>query len=161
MKSKPHSLCLELLKGTKSNKIVVNGCTVLEKKVVKYLGVHIDCNLSFDEIKNVLRKMAVGIKVIYSIKNIFPEKTRSALLNALVLSHLRYPIVLFSGLKKSLPVTQNKQLNWGLKACFNRTKFDRATDLKVKHKSLPVEYLKVSGYYIFYKASKSRSTNFR
>ena len=42
---------------------------------MKYLGVHIDCNISFDEeIKSVLRKMAVGIKVIYSIKNIFPEK---------------------------------------------------------------------------------------
>ena len=106
------------------------------------MGVHIDCNLSFDEeIKNVLRKTAVGIKVIYSIKNIFPEKTRSALLNALVLSHLHYPIVLFSGLKKSLRVTLNKQLNWGIKACFNRTKFDRTTDLKIKHKILPVEYL--------------------
>ena len=66
-------------KRNKIEEIVVNGCTVLENKVVKYLGVHIDCNLSFDEeIKNVLRKMAVGIKVIYSIKNIFPEKTRSA-----------------------------------------------------------------------------------
>ena len=43
--------------------------------------------------------MAVGIKVIYSIKNIFPEKTRSALLSALVLSQLHYPIVLFSGPK--------------------------------------------------------------
>ena len=71
--------------------------------------------------------MAVGIKFIYSIKN--------------VLCHLHYPIVIFSGLKKSLRVTLNKQLNWGLKACFNRTKFDRTTDLKIKHKILPVEYL--------------------
>ena len=88
------------------------------EKVVKYLGVHIDCNLSFDEKikKNVRKKMAAGIKAIYSIKNIFPEKPRSTLLNALVLSHLHYPIVLFSGLKKSLRVTLNKQLNWGLKA---------------------------------------------
>ena len=81
--------------------------------------------------------MAVGIIVIYSIKNIFPR----ALLNALVLSHLHYPIVLFSGLKKSLRVTLNKHANWGLKACFNRTKFDRTADLKIKHKILPVEYL--------------------
>ena len=106
------------------------------------MGVHIDCNLSFgEEIKNVLRKTAVGIKVIYSIKNIFPEKTRSALLNALVLSHLHFQILLFSSLKKSLRVTLNKQLNRGIKACFNRTKFDRTTDLKIKHKILPVEYL--------------------
>ena len=74
-------------KGNKIDEIVVNGCTVLEKKHVKYLGV--DCNFSFDEeMQNKLRKVAVGIKVIYSIKNIFPEQTRSALLNAVVLSHL-------------------------------------------------------------------------
>ena len=150
-------------KRNKIEEIVVNGCTVLEKKVVKYLGVHIDCNLSFDEeIKNVLRKMAVGIKVIYSIKNIFPEKTRSALLNALALSHMHYSIVLFSGLKKSLRVKLNKQLNWGIKACFNRTKFDRTTDLQDQTQNLTSRIPhKVSGYYIFYKASKSRSTSFR
>ena len=129
-------------KRNKIEEIVVNGCTVLEKKVVKFLGVHIDCNFSFDEeIKNVLRKMAVDVKVIYSIKNIFPEKTRSALPNALVLSHLHYPIVLFSGLKETLRVTLNKQLNCGIKACFNRIKIDMTTDLKIKHKVLPIEYL--------------------
>ena len=85
--------------------------------------------------------MVVDIKFIYSIKNTFPEKTRSSLLNAMVLSHLHYPFVLLSGLKKSLRVTLNKQLNWGIKACFNRTKFERTTDLKIKHKILPVEYL--------------------
>ena len=140
--SKTEFIIFGALKRNKIEEIVVNGCTVLEKKVVKYLGVHIDCDLSFDEeIKNVLSKIAVGIKVIYSIKKIFPEKTRSALLSALVLSHLHYSIVLFSGLKKSLRVTLKKQLNGGLKSCFNRTKFDRTTDLKIKHKILPVEYL--------------------
>ena len=34
---------------TKIGEIVVSRCTVLEKKVVKYLCVHIDCNLCFDE----------------------------------------------------------------------------------------------------------------
>ena len=106
------------------------------------MGVHIDCNISFDEeIKNVIRKMAADIKFIYSIKNTFPEKTRSSLMNAIVLSHLHCPFVLLSGLKKSLRVTLNKQLNWGIKACFNRTKFDRTTDLKIKHKILTVDYL--------------------
>ena len=101
-------------KRNKIEEIVVNECIFLEKKIVKCLGVHIDCNLSFDEeIKNVLRKMAVGIKVIYSIKNIFPEKTRSALLNALFLTHLHYTIVLFSGFKKTIRVILNKQMNWG------------------------------------------------
>ena len=75
--------------------------------------------------------MVVGIKVIYSIKNIFPEKTRSALLNALFLIHLHCPIT----------VTLNKQLICRIKACFNRTIFDWITDLSIKRKILPVEYL--------------------
>ena len=111
---------------------------------MKYLGVHIDCNLSFDEeIKNALRKIAVGIKVIYSIRKIFPEKNRSAALNAFVLSHMHFVSFNCSVLtsEKSLRVTLNKQLNCGIKACFNRTKFDRTTDRKIKHKILPVEYL--------------------
>ena len=44
-------------KKNKVKKLVVNRCTVLEKKVVKHLGVHIDCNFSFDEeIKNVKKE---------------------------------------------------------------------------------------------------------
>ena len=39
-------------KRNKFEELVVSGCTVIEKKVVRYLVVHIDCNLSFDEIKN-------------------------------------------------------------------------------------------------------------
>ena len=61
-------------KRNKIEEIVVNRCTVHEKKVAKYLGVNFDCNLSFDEeIKNVLIKLTVGIKVTYSIKNKLPE----------------------------------------------------------------------------------------
>ena len=44
------------------------------------------------EVQNILRKMATGIKVLYSIRNILPEKTRLLLLNSLVLSHLHYSL---------------------------------------------------------------------
>ena len=61
---------------------------------------------SFDkESKSSLRRIAVGIKVIYSIKITFPEKIRTVLLKALVLSHLHCPIVLFSCLKESFVAT--------------------------------------------------------
>ena len=49
MKAKPNSLFLEPLKGTKSKKEMLTDVQFSRKKGVKYLGVHIDCNLSFNE----------------------------------------------------------------------------------------------------------------
>ena len=31
-------------------------------------------------------------------------------------------------------------MNWGIKSCFKRTKFDHSTDLKIRHKILPVRH---------------------
>ena len=108
---------------------------------VKYLGVYLDQNLKFqDEVKNILRKMATGIKTLYAIRDIFPIATRLLLLNALVLSHLHYSAILLTGISENLITTLEKQLNWGIKACFNRSKFDHSTNLKMRHKILPVRY---------------------
>ena len=85
--------------------------------------------------------MAVGIKVMYSIRNSVSEKTRITLLNALVLSHLHYSIILLIGIQSSLILTLNKQLNWALKACFYRRKSDRVTDLRLLYKIFPVEFM--------------------
>ena len=42
---------------------------------VKYLGVYLDRNLTFqNEIKNILRKMATGIKVLYNCKVFFLKR---------------------------------------------------------------------------------------
>ena len=49
MKAKPNYLFLEPLKGIKSKKWLLMGVHFSRKKVEKYLGVHIDCNLYFDE----------------------------------------------------------------------------------------------------------------
>ena len=82
--------------------------------------------------------MACGIKFLYSIRDYFPEKVRLLLLNALVISHLHYPAILLNGLTENLNTTLEKQLNWGIKACFNRTKYDRSSYLKIKHNILPI-----------------------
>ena len=42
---------------------------------VKYLGVYLDQNLSFQEgVKHILGNMACGIKTLYSIREYLPEK---------------------------------------------------------------------------------------
>ena len=62
------------------------------------------------------------------------------LLNALVISHLHYSAILLNGIADNLILILEKQLNWGIKACFNRTKRESSKDLKIKHGILPDRY---------------------
>ena len=72
------------------------------KTSVEYLGVYLDQNLKFqDEVKNILRKRATGIKTFYALRDIFLNATRLLLLNALVLSHLQYSAILLIGIVKT------------------------------------------------------------
>ena len=103
-----------------SHTIKVKNQIINTSKTVKYFGVYLDQNLDFrDEVKNILRKMATGIKTLYSIRDIFPTATRLLLLNVLVLSHLHYSSILLTGISENLITTLEEQLNWGIKACFN------------------------------------------
>ena len=121
--------------------IHVDGKTIPPSNHVKYLGVFLDKNLTYqDEVKNLLMKMTCGIKTIYSVRDLFPEKTRFLLLNALVISHLHYSSVLLNGITENLLTTLEKQLSWAVKACFKRNKFDHSSDLKIYHKILPIQY---------------------
>ena len=94
-----------------------------------------------------LRKMACGIKILYSIRDHFPEKVRLLLLNALVISHLHYPAILLNGLTENLNTTLEKHLNWRIEACFNRLRHDRSSDLKIKNNILPNQYLLETNHY--------------
>ena len=111
---------------TKNNKykntnLIVKDEVIRSSSTVKYLDAYLDQNLTFhEEVEHILRKMACGIKTLYSIREYFPEKVRLLLLNALVISHLHYPAILLKGLTENLNTTLEKQLNWGVKACFNR-----------------------------------------
>ena len=65
-----------------------------------------------EEGKHILRKMPCGIKTLYSIRDCFPQKVRSLLLNALAISHLHYPAILLNGLTENLNTASEKQMNW-------------------------------------------------
>ena len=108
---------------------------------VNYLGVYLDQNLKVqDEVKNILRKMATGIKTLSATRDTFPIAPRLLLFNALFLSHLHYSAIPLSGTTENLITTLEKQMNWRIKAFFNRSKFDHSTNLKIRHKILPVRF---------------------
>ena len=86
--------------------------------------------------------MACGIKTIYNVKDFFPQKkTCGTLLNALVIGHLHYPVILLTGISQNLITTLENQLSWGIKACCNRNKHVSSSDLKLKHEILPIRLL--------------------
>ena len=91
--------------------------------------------------QNILKKMACGIKILYSIRHLFREKIRILVLNALVVSQLQYSSVLLNGIAQNVKTTIEKQLNWRLKAFFHRNKFESASDLKIEHKIVSVQSL--------------------
>ena len=110
-------------KLTKNLKLQVKNIFPRLSPFVKYLGVYLDQNITYEkEVKPVLKRMACGIKTIYVVKQFLPQKICLLLLNALVLSHLHYPAILRQGISQNLLTTLEKQLSWGVKACFYRQK---------------------------------------
>ena len=127
---------------SENESIKIGSEIITESKSVKYLGVHIDKNLSFqDEVKHILEKLAGGIKTIYKLRNRIPTFLMKTVLNAFVISHLLYSLLLIQSIDKNLLISLEKQLNWAIRACYSRNRVASTKDLKIKHSILPVEYL--------------------
>ena len=112
--------------------ISVNKMNITNSISAKYLGVIIDTKFKYEEQVNViLRKMAYAIRTIHAIKNQIPLKTRLYLLDSLAISHLRYSAPLLTSITEQSIKRLDRQLNWGLKTCFCRSKFDHVTPLRI------------------------------
>ena len=121
-----------------NNVLNIDNERIAESNSVKYLGVIIDSKIKLDgEVKKILQRMACGIKVLNTLSKSLPEKTKILLLSVIVISHLHSSALILIGLQKSLLTTLEKQLNWGIKTIFNRRKYDRSSDLKLRLKILP------------------------
>ena len=84
--------------------------------------------------KNILRKIACGIKTLYSLRELISDNYKILTLHALVISHLLHSAVLLNGIKNNLLTSIKKQLISGVKACFRGKKYDSSLDLKIKTK---------------------------
>ena len=91
--------------------------------------------------KHLLKKMARGIEIIYTLRNWMPTFLMETVLNAFVISHLHYSLLLIKSIDKNLLISLEKQINWAIGACYSRNKMDSTRDLKIKHSILLVEYL--------------------
>jgi hypothetical protein len=129
-------------KKTSDSALCINGIEVTEKSNAKYLGVILDKRLTYQkQIEKIMNSMAAGIKTIYCIRDYLPQKTCHELFNAIVLSHLSYPAILFSGITAKQCESIDKQISWGIKCCYIRA--TRSSSFKIKSEKgvLPAELI--------------------
>ena len=70
-----------------------------------------------------------------------PLNARILLLKSLVLSHLSFLAIFFQNLSAKNLKRLNRQINWRIKVCFLRKKYDKARDLLIQTKTLPAELI--------------------
>ena len=105
-----------------------------------YLGVIIDRELTYEnQLNKVNSKMASAIISLYLVRYQVPLKTRINLFKSLVLSHVDLSAIFFQKLSSYSIDRINKQINWGKKVCFMKTKYDTARDLLLEAKIFPAE----------------------
>lgn len=100
--------------------IFVDGNGIFECSSVKYLGIHLQSNLSWNiHIQYIKNKISQAIGLLFEFKNKFDRKTKMLIYYALIQSQLSYLIILYGSRKttdiKSLQRMQNK----ALKSVFN------------------------------------------
>ena len=126
---------------TPSYRLTCRGNEVSNKRSCKYLGVAIDEHLTFHgEINRILAKMATGIKTIMLIRNTLPLPARIQLLKSLVLSHMSYSSCVLSGISTTDLRRLDRQINWGLRACYYVGNRERMTHYRLRAGVLNADY---------------------
>ena len=122
--------------------ISFKGGVIKPAQACRYLGVQIDSNLTFENhLNSVLSKMANAIRSLYLVRNQIPLKVRIDVFKSVVLSHLSFSGVFLQTLTVKNLNRINRQINWGIKVCYFRPKYDHSIDLLIKDRILPAELI--------------------
>lgn len=95
--------------------IFVNGQEIFESQSVKYLGLHLQSNLSWNlHIQELRSKISPAVGLLYKFKNKFDQQTKLLLYQALMQSHINYLLIIYGSKNstdlKSLQRVQNRAL---------------------------------------------------
>ena len=105
-----------------------------------YLEVQIDSNLTFENhLNSFLSKIANAIRSLYLVRNQIPLKVRIDVFKSVVLSHLFFFGVFLQTFTVKYINRINRQINWRIKVCYNRQKFDHFIDLLIEDRIPPAE----------------------
>ena len=107
---------------------------------IRHVKLNISKMVHFFQIKNILNKMACGIKTLYAVKSFLPQEFFLNLLNAQTVSQIQHPAILLNSISQNLVTSLEKQLNWAVEACFDLNNSDSSSDLKIKYSFFPSNY---------------------
>ena len=123
-------------------KVTFNGNLIKSAESCRYLGIHLDSKMTFEaHLIVILKKMAAAIRSLYLVRNHLPLEVRLQVLKSLVLSHLSFSGVYLQTLSAKYIQRINRQINWGIKVCYMRRKFDHIRDILLKSHVLPAELI--------------------
>ena len=104
---------------------------VRESPTVRNLGVLFDKNLSWDSHVSALVKKCNGILIGLShVRHQIPSSLLPTIVDALVLSHVRYCLAVFGNGSENNMQRLQKVINFGLRAVSGRRKYDHISDVR-------------------------------
>ena len=83
--------------------------------------------------------MANAVRFLYLVRNQIPLKVRIDVFKLVVTSHLSFTGIFLQTLTVKNINRINRQINWGIKVCQFRQKFDHSIDLLIKDRILPAK----------------------
>ena len=105
--------------------------TICERPSVRNLGVTFDKYLTWDAHVSALVKKCNGILIGLShVRHQIPRDLLPTLVNALVISHVRYCLAVFGGGSERNMQRLEKVLNFGLRVISGRRRFDHVSDVR-------------------------------
>ena len=106
------------------------GATIPDSRVVKSLGVFIDRSLSFQSHVDSLVKKCIGMLIALShARNVMPKTTLNSVVQALVISIVRYCISVYGSCGAGQLHRVQKVINFCVRVVTGRKRSDRISDV--------------------------------
>ena len=120
--------------------IKLNGTPLLQKNLVKYLGLLIDSKLSWSyHIDHIKKKLNSGISIIYKLRQYLTEKQLKDIYFAFIHSNILYGLEVWGSADKTKLNCVSKLLNKSLRALYFKSKEDQVKPLYDDNKLLTLE----------------------
>ena len=106
------------------------GTAIQESRVVKNLGLHMDRHLTFsDHVSHVVQKCSGSLAALMHAKHSLPKAALQPVVNALVISSIRYCISIYGTCSKTEEHRVQKIMNFAARVISGRKKYEHISDV--------------------------------